>query len=97
MVAQFTSVFILRQQIWSNMDIIAALLALIIPFLFSGGGNGRNNQLNPNNSRGGEAPPASVAQAPPKSIPTPALLPGLIGLGLGALRKRKSEEVETEA
>jgi hypothetical protein len=26
-----------------------------------------------------------------KAIPTPALLPGLVGLGLGLLRKRKSD------
>ncbi|WP_421659590.1 PTPA-CTERM sorting domain-containing protein [Leptothermofonsia sp. ETS-13] len=25
-------------------------------------------------------------------MPTPALLPGLIGLGLGALRKRRQQE-----
>jgi hypothetical protein len=29
-------------------------------------------------------------------IPTPVLLPGLIGLGLGALRKQKSEKVKAE-
>jgi len=32
-----------------------------------------------------------------QSIPTPALLPGLIGLGVAALRKRKSEESDVEA
>ena len=30
----------------------------------------------------------------PTAIPTPALLPGLIGLGVAALRKRKAEAVE---
>jgi len=30
-------------------------------------------------------------------VPTPALLPGLFGLGVAALRKRKSEESEVEA
>lgn len=30
-------------------------------------------------------------------IPTPALVPGLLGLGAAALRKRKGEEVEAEA
>lgn len=29
-------------------------------------------------------------------VPTPALLPGLVGMGVAALRKRKSEELETE-
>jgi len=32
-----------------------------------------------------------------QTIPTPALLPGLLGLGVAALRKRKSEESEVEA
>ena len=32
-----------------------------------------------------------------KTIPTPALLPGLIGMGVAALRKRKSEESDVEA
>jgi len=31
------------------------------------------------------------------AVPTPALLPGLLGLGVAALRKRKSEESEVEA
>ena len=31
------------------------------------------------------------------AIPTPALIPGLLGLGVAALRKRKSEESEVEA
>ena len=30
-------------------------------------------------------------------VPTPALLPGLLGLGVSALRKRKSEESDVEA
>ena len=32
-----------------------------------------------------------------KSIPSPALIPGLLGLGIAALRKRKSEESDVEA
>lgn len=32
------------------------------------------------------------ATAVPTSIPTPALLPGLIGMGIAALRKRQSEQ-----
>jgi hypothetical protein len=31
---------------------------------------------------------------PPATVPTPALIPGLVGLGLGILKKRKSEVVE---
>jgi hypothetical protein len=30
-----------------------------------------------------------------EAVPTPALLPGLVGMGIGALRKRKSAESET--
>lgn len=33
----------------------------------------------------------SVGGESPTPVPTPALLPGLIGLGLGLLRKRKAE------
>jgi hypothetical protein len=33
---------------------------------------------------------------PPTNIPTPALLPGLIGLGVGVLRKRKAAAVELD-
>jgi hypothetical protein len=29
-------------------------------------------------------------------VPTPALLPGLIGLGVGLLRKRKAEKAEAD-
>jgi len=35
--------------------------------------------------------------APETAIPTLALLPGLIGMGLAAWRKRKSEQAESEA
>ena len=77
------------------MEIVVAVVALILPFLFDGDGNDQNNQST--DSQGGEATPVLVANGSPTAIPTPALLPGLIGLGLGALRKRKSEEVETEA
>ncbi len=33
---------------------------------------------------------------PATAVPTPALLPGLVGLGLAALRKRKSDQTEAE-
>jgi hypothetical protein len=36
-----------------------------------------------------------VVQPPSTAIPTPALLPGLLGLGLGMLRKRKGEAAES--
>ncbi|XGV99736.1 MAG: PTPA-CTERM sorting domain-containing protein [Leptolyngbya sp. BL-A-14] len=40
---------------------------------------------------------ATVATSNPTAVPTPALLPGLIGLGAAALRKRKTEKVKVEA
>jgi hypothetical protein len=36
-----------------------------------------------------------VANNPPTPVPTPALLPGLVGLGVAALRKRKGEAEES--
>ena len=39
----------------------------------------------------------NISQVSVTTIPTPALLPGLLGLGVAALRKRKSEESEVEA
>ena len=47
-----------------------------------------------NNSGGDLTNVTSITLA---TIPTPALLPGLIGMGVAALRKRKSEESEVEA
>ncbi|NEQ27541.1 MAG: PTPA-CTERM sorting domain-containing protein [Microcoleus sp. SIO2G3] len=32
----------------------------------------------------------------PAQVPTPALLPGLIGLGVGLLRKRKAKKAEVD-
>lgn len=40
---------------------------------------------------------SEVTQGPVAAIPTPALLPGLIGMGIAALRKRKGEAAETSA
>lgn len=38
-----------------------------------------------------------VVQPPSTAIPTPALIPGLLGMGVAALRKRKQEGSESEA
>ncbi len=38
-----------------------------------------------------------LSGSPAQPVPTPVLLPGLIGLGIGVLRKRKGEAVEAEA
>ena len=77
---------------------LAALIAIIIAAFGLGGGDSNNqNKSSVTNQQTGKATPVLVSKASPEAIPTPALLPGLIGLGLGALRKRKSEEVETEA
>jgi hypothetical protein len=37
----------------------------------------------------------SINSSVPAPVPTPALLPGLVGMGIAALRKRKSEELES--
>lgn len=46
-------------------------------------------------SPAGQPPFALLSGVSVAEIPTPALLPGLIGLGLSAWRKRKSESAET--
>lgn len=50
-------------------------------------------------SRSGKAAKNGAYQftltARPEAVPTPALLPGLVGMGVAALRKRKSEVEET--
>ena len=74
-------------------EILAAILAAFAFFSGISGNRGRDVKKTQTNN----TPPVLVANGSPTAIPTPALLPGLIGLGLGALRKRKSEEVETEA
>lgn len=76
------------------MTTIAAILAIIFTF-FSSGING-NKRANIKKTQTSEPTSVVITKAPPTAVPTPALLPGLIGLGLGVLRKRKSEEVETE-
>lgn len=40
---------------------------------------------------------ATFAVVPPTPIPTPALLPGLLGMGIAAWRKRKNQESEQVA
>lgn len=45
---------------------------------------------------GGPNPTQVNLSITPTPIPTPALLPGLVGLGAAALRKRKQEKVEAE-
>jgi len=44
-----------------------------------------------------QADQLSYSVAVPTSIPTPTLLPGLIGMGVAALRKRKGEATDTMA
>ncbi len=40
--------------------------------------------------------PASCTSGGTAQVPTPALLPGLIGLGVGLLRKRKAQKAEVD-
>ena len=48
------------------------------------------------NKKGQDAPSAFSGTFGATSVPTPALLPGLVGMGVAALRKRKSEEETVE-
>ncbi len=86
------------------MDGIVAVVVAVIIWLSGGGGGGKDTTQN--------QPPKTQPQSEQKdsvkhldksggpknatSIPTPALLPGLIGLGAAALHKRKSALVKTE-
>lgn len=82
---------------------ILALLTLLI-VLFGGGGGGQNARHKPPPQTQPQSPQKTLANVPPASpskpnavsVPTPALLPGLIGLGAAALRKRKSAIVTPE-
>jgi hypothetical protein len=38
----------------------------------------------------------SRVQAATNAVPTPALLPGLIGMGIGMVRKRKAQSAQAE-
>jgi len=88
---------------------IPGLLALFFSafaFFLSGGRGGQQNnqQNNQTNNPPDKTPPALVVNAPlseqvkkpPTSVPTPALLPGLIGLGVAAFRNRKSKKDEAQ-
>lgn len=87
------------------MEIVwTAIVAFVIAIF--GGGDGSNNQNNRSSNQEKNPP---IEQPSPKpgtavgnnpggqatSVPTPALLPGLIGLGVAALRKHKSAKDET--
>ena len=84
---------------------ILALLTLLI-MLFGGGGGGQNARQNKQPPKTQtQSPQKTLAKVPPAnssepknavSVPTPALLPGLIGLGAAALHKRKSAIVTPE-
>ena len=83
---------------------ILALLTLLI-MLFGGGGGGQNARHKQPPTTQTQSPQKTLANLPPAnssepknavSVPTPALLPGLIGLGAAALHKRKSAIVTPE-
>jgi hypothetical protein len=72
------------------MEFLIALM-MALPFLFGTGHGGGNNhkQTQANN-------PRLEQNGKPTSVPTPALLPGLIGLGVAAFRKHKSKKDEAQ-
>lgn len=88
------------------MDVVWTAIILFLIAIFSGSGSGGKNSQN--NRPKYQANNASIEQPalklelkekdkdkPPTSVPTPALLPGLVGLGVAALRKRKLAKNET--
>jgi hypothetical protein len=48
-------------------------------------------------AQAGTFPEIPPPKFPSNNIPTPALLPGLIGLGLGILRKRSADESNSDS
>jgi hypothetical protein len=50
---------------------------------------GRNGAWNDQYNSGFGGPHAGIVEIPATAVPTPALLPGLIGLGVGAARRRR--------
>ncbi|MBW4471858.1 MAG: PTPA-CTERM sorting domain-containing protein [Stenomitos rutilans HA7619-LM2] len=91
------------------MEVVWSAIILFLIAIFSGG-NGGNNQTNhfkrqaskppieqstPKPEKGKENKPVQQPDKPPTSVPTPALLPGLIGLGVAAFRKHKLAKDET--
>ncbi|MCY7273403.1 MAG: PTPA-CTERM sorting domain-containing protein [Phormidesmis sp. CAN_BIN44] len=83
--------------------IIVWILVLLSVF-FGGGGGGQNTTQNQPPKKQPQSEQKDSVKHPDKSgepknatsIPTPALLPGLIGLGAAALHKRKSALVKPE-
>jgi len=85
--------------------IIALLLFLLVP-AFSGGGSKQSSKAPPKSSPSPtenpslnlppvpDPPKGDTGGNPATPVPTPALLPGLIGLGVQVARKRKSEANE---
>ena len=72
------------------MDGIVAVVVAVILWFSGGDSGGQNTGQN-------RQPPANSSEPENAvSVPTPALLPGLIGLGAAALRKRKSAIVTPE-
>jgi len=86
--------------------LIAIMMALAFLFGTGNGGGQQNNQRHnqTNKPPSGKPSPALVVNAPhseksvtpPTPVPTPALLPGLIGLGVAAFRNRKSKKDEAQ-
>ena len=83
----------------------AALVAAVFLWLFGGGGGSHAHRNQPPPKTQTQSPQKNLAKVPPAnpsgpknatSVPTPALLPGLIGLGAAALHKRKSAIVTPE-
>ena len=87
------------------MDGCVAVVVALIIWLCGGDSGGQNTDQNQPPKTQPQSEQKDSANLPPAnssepenavSVPTPALLPGLIGLGAAALRKRKSAIVTPE-
>ncbi len=70
---------------------MALLLVFLLAFFGAFLGDSDSDGSQRRDRRNRENPPG-VVNPPPTAIPTPALLPGLVGFGLSVLRQRKRQD-----
>ncbi len=92
---------------FKTIGISAALATMVVPGLMlanqkftiaglddSKSGEQVNQNVSPSNNQLLAQKNEKQGKDRDKKVPTPALLPGLVALGVGVLRKRKADEVE---
>jgi hypothetical protein len=67
---------------FDNVSLTAGISYFLVTSGFANGDQGEFTNTIANAGR--------ISSGPPTAVPTPALLPGLIGLGIAAIRKKKS-------